>query len=651
MTGSDQEPAVPELLWSPDAATVDAARITAFLAWLRRERGIRLDGYHALWRWSVADLAGFWDAVQAFFNVRFATPGERVLGDAAMPGASWFPGGEVNYAGHLLGVEAAGPAIVAVHEDGPAEEWSRERLRRDVAGFAAYLRARGVRRGDRVVAYLPNLPHAVAAFLATASIGAVWAVCGPEFGTASVVARFAPLEPVVLIAAAGYRYGGRHHDRADAVARLRAALPSLRDTVLVGTPGHIPDATPWETAVATPGDAAITPVPFGHPLWVLFSSGTTGAPKGIVHGHGGILLEHLKFLGLHVDVRPGDRFFWYTSTSWMVWNVLVSALLVGATVVLYDGSPTYPGQDRLWRIAAEQKATLFGTSAAYLHGCAKADLAPARDYGIGTLRALHSTGSPLSADGFRWARERVGAHVPLLSASGGTDVATAFVGGNPLLPVRIGEIPGPCLGVDVQAWDDDGKPVIGQVGELVVASPMPSMPLYFWNDPDGSRYRSSYFGTFPGVWRHGDWIEFTDRGSAVIHGRSDATLNRMGVRMGTAEIYQAVEVLPEIAEALAVGLESPDGGYWLPLFVLLRPGHVLDDALRARIIEAIRRDASPRHVPDDVIAVPGIPHTLTGKKLEVPVKRVLLGHPAAIDRAAVDNADLLDVFGQLHRGG
>jgi acetoacetyl-CoA synthetase len=384
---------------------------------------------------------------------------------------------------------------------------------------------------------------------------------------------------------------------------------------------------------------------------VLFSSGTTGTPKGIVHGHGGILLEHLKFVGLQLDVRPGDRFFWYTSTSWMMWNVTVSALLTGATAVLYDGNPTYPDQAQLWRIVADQRVTVFGTSAAYLHGCLKADLSPARDHDLGALRALHSTGSPLSADGFRWAHDRVGAGVPLFSASGGTDVASGFVGGNPLLPVWVGELSGPYLGVDVQAWSDDGRPLTGQVGELVVTAPMPSMPLYFWADEDRARYRASYFDTFPGVWRHGDWIEFTPRGSAVIHGRSDSTLNRMGVRMGTAEIYRAVEALPEVAEALAIGVESPGGGYWLPLFVALRPGHTLDDALRGRITAAIRRDASPRHVPDDVIAVPGIPHTITGKKLEVPVKRLLLGLAAGVDLGAVDKPDLLDLYATFRRGG
>jgi acetoacetyl-CoA synthetase len=649
----------PVPLWTPDQATRAAARVTAFVTWLHRERGLELPEYGDLWAWSVADPAGFWDALREFFGVRLSTPARAVLGERAMPGAEWFPGAQLNYAGYLLDVERTGPALASVHEDGSSQEWSGARLRREVAAFAAHLREQGVQAGDRVVGYLPNVPEAVVAFLATASLGAVWAVCGPEFGTASAVARFAQLEPVVLVATTGYRYGGRHHDRTDAVETMRAAIPSLRETVLVGAgvdsdadlDAGVPDATTWEHATATDAELSVTPVDFDHPLWVLFSSGTTGTPKGIVHGHGGILLEHLKFVGLQLDVRPEDRFFWYTSTSWMMWNVIVSALLTGATTVLYDGNPTHPDQEQLWRIVADQRVTVFGTSAAYLHGCLKADLSPARDHDLGALRALHSTGSPLSADGFRWAHERVGAAVPLFSASGGTDVASGFVGGNPLLPVWVGELSGPYLGVDVQAWSDDGRPLVGQVGELVVTAPMPSMPLYFWGDADQARYRASYFDTFPGVWRHGDWIELTPRGSAVIHGRSDSTLNRMGVRMGTAEIYRAVEALPEVAEALAIGVEARDGGYWLPLFVTLRPGQALDDSLRGRITAAIRRDASPRHVPDDVIAVPGIPHTITGKKLEVPVKRLLLGLAAGVDRDAVDNPDLLDLYATFRRGG
>ncbi len=635
-------------LWSPEPADGAEAQIGQFVDWLARERGLTFDGYRDLWTWSVSELSDFWDAIRAFFNVRFAAPSQSVLSIAAMPGASWFPGAELNYAEHVLRTTGSGPAIVAVHEDRSTEEWSWQHLSEQVAALAAYLRAQGVERGDRVVALLPNIPEAVVAFLATASIGAVFAICGPEFGAASVVARFEQLNPAVLIATTGYTFAGRFRDTTDQVEVLRRALPSLQATIIVGTDA-VPTTTSWAAATAEPGDGAVVPVPFDHPLWVLFSSGTTGTPKGIVHGHGGILLEHLKFVGLHADVRSTDRFFWYTSTSWMVWTVVVSGLLTGATIVLYDGSPTHPTPERLWQIVDEQRVNVFGSSAAYIHACAKDNLTPSRNHDITALRALHSTGSPLSGTGFRWAHENVGAGIPLFSSSGGTDVATAFVAGNPLLPIRAGEIPGPCLGVNVQAWDDNGRPVVGQVAELVVTEPMPSMPLYFWNDPDGKRYWSSYFQTFPGVWRHGDWVEITERGSAIIHGRSDATLNRMGIRIGTAEIYQAVEGLAEVAEALAVGIDGEGGEYWLPLFVVLRPGCVLDEDLITRINHTIRQEASPRHVPDEVIEVSGIPHTLTGKKLEVPIKRVLQGLPAAIDPEAVDRPDLLAVFADMRR--
>lgn len=637
----------PELLWSPAPETSANTRIAAFADWLHRRHGLSFDSYQDLWSWSVSDIATFWDAVSKFFDVRFAAPARSVLGDDSMPGAAWFPGAELNYAGHLLGATRSGTAITAVHEDGETEQWDWQRLRAEVASFAGYLRGQGVQRGDRVVAFVPNTPEAIVAFLASASIGAIFAICGPEFGPASVAARFAPLEPKVLIAKSGYRFGGRYHDRSNEIAELRRALPSLTAVVTFGADAPLTDSVSWADAISTAEPTGIEPVPFDHPLWVLFSSGTTGAPKGIVHGHGGILLEHLKLLGLHMDVQSSDRFFWYTSTSWMVWTVVVSALLLDSTVVLYDGSPTHPAPDALWRIVDDQRVTIFGTSAAYLHGCAKANLVPRRDYDITSLRALHSTGSPLSANGFHWAHRDVGEHIPLFSSSGGTDVASAFVAGNPMLPVRTGEIPGPCLGVSVQAWNTAGKQVVGEVGELVVTKPMPSMPLYFWNDPHGERYRSSYFEEFPGVWRHGDWIEFTARGSAGIHGRSDATLNRMGIRIGTAEIYQAVERLDEVAEALAVGVDGDDGQYWLPLFVVLAPGLTLDDDLISRIKETIRRDASPRHVPDQIIAVPGIPHTLTGKKLEVPIKRMLQGLPTTVDPQAVDRPDLLTLFGEL----
>lgn len=639
----------PDMLWSPSYVSTAASHIAAFVEWLGTERGLEFGDYADLWRWSVAQPASFWGAVREFFGVRLGAPAEQVLADAMMPGARWFLGAELNYAEHLLGADRDGTGLIAVHESGTAEDWSWHRLRGAVAAFASYLRSQGVGRGDRVVAFMPNAPEAVVTFLATASLGAIFAICGPEFATPSVAARFGPLEPSVLVATSEYVFAGRRHDRNREIEELRTALPSLRSTVIVGARSSAAGATGWDEATATPAELRFEPVPFDHPLWVLFSSGTTGTPKGIVHGHGGILLEHLKFLGLHVDIGVQDRFFWYTSTSWMVWTVLVSGLLHGATLVLYNGSPTHPGPDQLWRIAADQRVTVFGASAAYLHSCAKLDLAPSRDHDLAALRAVHVTGSPLSDKGFRWAHDRIGDDIPVFSSSGGTDVATAFVAGNPLLPVWSGEISGPCLGVNVQVWDEHGRRVVGQVGELVVASPMPSMPLFFWNDPDGTRYKHSYFDTFPGIWRHGDWMEQTERGSVIIYGRSDALLNRMGVRIGTAEIYQAVEAVDEVVEALAVGVEERDGGYWLPLFVVLRQHDALDDGLRQRIVGAIRSGASPRHVPDDIIEVEGIPHTLTGKKLEVPIKRILLGLPPAIDPDAIDKPELLAAFSKLAR--
>ncbi|MFK0118136.1 acetoacetate--CoA ligase [Streptomyces sp. NPDC090994] len=644
-------------LWQPDAQRVARARITAFQRWAADHHGAPADGgYPALHRWSVDEPETFWEAVTEWFDVRFSAPYARVLGDRAMPGAQWFPGAKLNYAEHALRATADRPdepALLYVDETHDPHPVTWADLRRQVGSLAAELRALGVRPGDRVSGYLPNIPQAVVALLASAAVGAVWTSCAPDFGARSVLDRFQQVEPVVLFTVDGYRYGGKEHDRRDVVTELRRELPTLRATVhipLLGTPAP-EGALDWTSLTSADTDPVFEQVPFDHPLWVLYSSGTTGLPKAIVQSQGGILVEHLKQLGLHCDLGPEDRFFWYTSTGWMMWNFLVSGLLTGTTIVLYDGSPGFPDTGAQWGIAERTGATLFGTSAAYVMTCRKAGVHPARDHDLSTVQCVATTGSPLPPDGFRWLHDEVGADVWIASVSGGTDVCSCFAGAVPTLPVYSGELQAPSLGTDLQSWDPDGNPLTDEVGELVVTAPMPSMPVRFWNDPDGSRYHDSYFDTYPGVWRHGDWITLTSRGSVVIHGRSDSTLNRQGVRMGSADIYEAVERLPEIRESLVIGVEQPDGGYWMPLFVHLAPEATLDEALLTRVKQTIRAHLSPRHVPDEVIEVPGIPHTLTGKRIEVPVKRLLQGTPLdkAVNPGSVDNLDLLRFYEELAR--
>ncbi|MBM9622812.1 acetoacetate--CoA ligase [Streptomyces zhihengii] len=649
----------PAPLWQPDSDRIAAARVTRFQTWAAEHHGAPADGgYTALHRWSVDELETFWGAVAEWFDIRFATPYGRVLADRSMPGAQWFPGATLNYAEHALRTaddpeRAHEPALLHVDETHDPVPTSWTELRRQVGALAAELRALGVRPGDRVSGYLPNIPEAVTALLATAAVGAVWTSCAPDFGARSVLDRFQQVEPVVLFTVDGYRYGGKEHDRTATVTELRAELPSLRAVVhipLLGTPAP-EGALDWSAVTAGDTEPVYEHVPFDHPLWVLYSSGTTGLPKAIVQSQGGILLEHYKQLGLHCDLGPGDRFFWYTSTGWMMWNFLVSGLLTGTTVVLYDGSPGHPTTGAQWKIAERTGATLFGTSAAYVMACAKAGVHPARDYDLSRIGCVATTGSPLPPDGFRWLHDEVADNLWIASVSGGTDVCSCFAGAVPTLPVHIGELQAACLGTDLQSWDPEGAPLVGEVGELVVTNPMPSMPIRFWNDPDGSRYHDSYFDVYPGVWRHGDWITITDTGSVVIHGRSDSTLNRQGVRMGSADIYEAVERLPEIRESLVIGLEQPDGGYWMPLFVHLTEGTALDDGLRDRIKRTIREQLSPRHVPDEIIEVPGVPHTLTGKRIEVPVKRLLQGTPLdkAVNPGSVDNLELLRFYEDIAR--
>ncbi len=634
--------------WIPDEAALADANLTRFMAWLAETDRGEYGEYRELLAKSVDDIEWFWDAVWNFFDIRADQPPRAVLGNRSMPGAEWFPGATLNYATEVFRhATDERPAMIVVGEDGSCE-WSWARLQSETAAFAAYLRGLGVKPGDSVVGYLPNVAEAVVAALAAASVGAIWAVCNQDVSVDGVIARLGQVEPAVLIASDGSVYGDKRIDRREELATIRGAMPTLRATVVVPRLGLAldSDTVPWATAVKSDAALDITPVPFAHPLWVLFSSGTTGKPKGIVHGHGGIVLEHLKYLTLQLDLHPGDRFLWYSSTSWMMWNLLVSGLLVDATIVLYDGSPTHLTTDGLWRVAAEAGVTVLGAGAGYLLACAKKELKPGASYPLEALRAVGSTGSPLPASGFRWVQEGLGRPVPVVSLSGGTDVCTAFIGGCPTLPVVAGELSCICLGAAIESWKGQGSPVIGEEGELVLTKPMPSMPVFFWNDPDGSRYRAAYFDKYPGVWCHGDWITITDRGTVVVHGRSDATLNRLGVRMGSAEIYTAVERMPEVRDCLVVGVEQDDGGYWMPLFVDLEDGVTLDDELRSRIAAEIRRHASPRHVPDDILGVPGIPRTLTGKRLEIPIKRILLGAaPAeAVQQSSLDRPELLGAF-------
>ena len=648
-----------EVLWTPPADVGETTQLGRYLGWLRQTRGIDHAGYDELWRWSVDDLEGFWGSLWDFFEIRAHAPYERVLGSREMPGAEWFAGSRLNYAEHMLGRDEDSDQVAVLARSqtrGPIDLTFGE-LREQVAHARAGLKRLGIGPGDRVVAYLPNIPETLVAFLATASLGGIWAACAPEFGPRSVIDRFGQLDPKVLLAIAGYRYGEKPIDRRAEVAEVRAALPSVEHLVHVPYFGGPDDALPggqgWDELLAASDPLEFDPVPFDHPLCVLFSSGTTGLPKAIIHRHGGILIEAYKNHGLSWDLQPGDRLLWFTTTAWMMWNALVSTLLLRASIVMLDGNPIYPDLAGQWRLAEELRPTFMGGVPAMLMACRKAGLPLRQDFDLSSIRQFCAAGSPLPAEGYDWIYEQLGPDLLLNVGSGGTDVCTGIVQGSPLQPVYRGEIAGCCLAVDVAAYDEKAQPVVGELGELVIRSPMPSMPVGFWGDPDGSRYRAAYFEFFPGVWRQGDWIIFTERGSCVITGRSDATLNRGGVRLGTGEIYSVVERLEEVSESLVVHLEDPEGGPGeMILFVALAEGVELDDGLRERIAAELRGSRSPRHVPDTIEAVPAIPKTLTQKKLELPVKRILLGErpedvasrDALADPAALD--DFVDFASQ-----
>ena len=647
-------------LWEPSEELRENARISAYMRWLKDEKNVAVGDYDELWEWSVTDLEGFWASIWEYCGIKASTPYERVLGKRGMPGAEWFPGAELNYAENVLRHAAdhpEEPAILHQSEVRPLGEVSWGELQQKTATLAAGLRELGVQRGDRVAAYLPNVPEAVIALLACASIGAVWSSCSPDFGAGSVVDRMAQIEPKVLLAADGYRYGGKDYDRTDVVARLQEEIPTLQKTVVLPYLAEEPDTSQlenvvmWDDLLAWHEGAELTfeQVPFDHPLWVLYSSGTTGLPKAIVHSQGGILIEHLKKVVLHIDLGPEDRFFWFTTTGWMMWNLVVAGLLTDSTVLLYDGNPGHPDMNVLWEFAASTGMTCFGTSASYITACMKAGIEPGTDYDLSSLQSIGSTGSPLPPEGFEWAYKHVKEDLWLFSTSGGTDMCTAFVGGVPLLPVRAGELQARSLGAEVEAFDEEGNPQIDEVGELVVTKPMPSMPIYFWSDPEGERYRESYFDVYPGVWRHGDWIKVKEDGACVIYGRSDSTINRGGIRMGTSEIYSAVDRVEEVTDSLVVDVPREGGSSFMPLFVVLQEGVELDDDLESRIKSSIKENASPRHVPNEIFAVPEIPKTLNGKKLEVPVKKILSGTPPeeAASRESLSNPASLDRFAEL----
>jgi acetoacetyl-CoA synthetase len=646
------------VLWEPSEELKRHANITQYMKWLEREKGLHFDDPEKLWEWSVTSIEDFWASLWDYFHLKVSKPYRAVLLERKMPGAQWFPGAELNYAEHVFrNATSSRPALIFQSEVQPLVEISWDELYQKVCTTAEALQAMGVKRGDRVVSYMPDIPESAFAFLATASLGAIWSSCSPDFGTRSVIDRFQQIEPKVLFAVDGYHYHGKAIDRRSTVAELQQALPTLQKTVLL--PYLFPNfnaesyrnAMLWQEMPPARSGLTYEQVPFDHPLWVLYSSGTTGLPKAIVQGQGGILLEHLKSLHLGMNLKQDDRFFWFTTTGWMMWNLLLGGLLIGTPVLLYDGSPSYPDINILWEFAEKSGMTFFGTSAGFILACMKAGIDPGKTYDLSRLRGLGSTGSPLPPEGFQWVYEHVKKDLWLASYSGGTDVCSGFLGGSVLLPVRAGELQCRSLGAKVEAFDDNGKSLIDEMGELVITEPMPSMPLFFWNDPQNKRYRESYFEMYPGVWRHGDWVKITSKDSAVIYGRSDSTINRKGIRMGSSEIYRVVEDIPEVLDSLVIGVERPGGEYYMPLFVVLRQGTELDDELKAKIRDRIRSNLTPHHVPDEVFAIPEVPRTLNGKKLEIPVKKLFMGAPLenAISMDSMSNPQAMQYFIEFAR--
>lgn len=641
------------ILWVPSQERREAANLTKYMAWLKENKDLKLGFYSDLWEWSTDNAADFWESLWEYFEIAHSKPYNQVLASDKMPGARWFTGAELNYAENVFRMATdKQPALKFQSEIRPLAEVSWAELTDRVSALAASFRKLGVGRGDRVVAYMPNIPETVIAFLATASLGAIWSSCSPDFGTRAVVDRFKQIEPKLLLAVDGYQYGGKPFDCIPAVHQLKDSLASLEQVVLVPyldkeiKEGAVENALKWSDLVAEPEDLIFEQVPFDHPMWVVYSSGTTGMPKGLVHSQGGILMEFLKFETFHLDLHPGETFFWFSTTGWVMWNIVQGGLLTGATPLLFDGNPVYPSMDLLWEMAEKAEVNFFGTSAAFIHACLHEDLKPGKDHDLSKLKSMGSTGSPLSPEGFKWVYDEINSDIVLGSTSGGTDPCTGFLGPCVLLPVKSGELQCRCLGVKAEAWDPDGKPLTEDVGELVITVPMPSMPLYLWGDEDNERYLSSYFDTYPGIWRHGDFIRITRDGGGVILGRSDSTLNRQGVRMGSGDFYSVVEAMDEVVDSLIVGYKGGHGDYFMPLFVVLDEGLVMSPGLKEKINAKIRTDLSPRHIPDGIYAIPSVPRTLNQKKLEVPVIKVLSGTPVAeaVNLDSMANPESMEYF-------